>query len=89
MKIRRVGTVGMALVLATVGVASASSCPARIKQAREALEQFKKTPGIAAIKDAKVAAVETNLKAAQGAHEAGDHDEAMRKVDEALNALRR
>ena len=68
-------------------VASANQCPTLIAKARAALEQYKKAPGLAAIKDAKIAAVETNLRAATSAHDAGQHDEAMRQANEALKAL--
>lgn len=68
-------------------VAAADNCPTAIAQARAALEQYKKTPGIPAIKDAAVAAAETNLKSAQGAHEAGEHGESKRFAREALRAI--
>ena len=77
------------LVLLLATPVFASNCPNAIQQARAALEQFKKTPGIAAIKDAKIAAAETNLKAAQSAHDGGEHDEAMQKVKAALDAINR
>ena len=67
----------------------ANDCPNAIRQARAAVEQFKKTPGIAAIKDAKIAAAETNLKAAQSAHDGGEHAEALQKAKAALDALSR
>lgn len=70
-------------------VAAADQCPGMIQQARGAIEQFRKSPGIPAIKDAAVAAAETNLKSAQGAHEGGEHDEAKRFVREALRAIGR
>jgi hypothetical protein len=79
----------IAIVLAgSGGVAWASGCPALIAQAKAALEQYKKTPGIAAIKDAKIAAVETNIRAAESAHGGGQHDESMQKANEALKLLR-
>ena len=68
-------------------VAAADNCPAVITQARAAVEQYRKGPGIPAIKDAAVAVAETNLKSAQGAHEAGQHDESKRFVREALRAI--
>jgi hypothetical protein len=77
----------LALLLATP--VFASDCPNAIRQARAALEQFKKAPGLAAIKDAKIAAAETNLKAAQSAHDGGEHGEAMQKVKAALDAINR
>lgn len=80
-----------AVVLAlgfTVGPAAASQCPGLIAQARTQLEQYKKTPGFAAVKDAKIAAVETNLRAAEAAHGGGNHDEAEQKANEALKLLR-
>lgn len=74
-------------VLSMVDVAWAFQCPSVIKQAREALEQFKRAPGLAVIKEAKVAAVEVNLRAAESAHAGGQHDEAARQAQEALKAL--
>ena len=68
-------------------VAAADNCPVVIAQARAALEQYKKAPGIPAIKDAAVAVAETNLKSAVGAHEAGQHDESKRFAREALRAI--
>ena len=79
----------LVMVAALVTPAFADNCPNAIRQARGALEQFKKTPGIAAIKDAKIAAAETNLKAAQSAHDGGEHDEALQKVKAALDAINR
>jgi hypothetical protein len=80
-------TLAFAMVGLSVGSAAAFECPTLIKQAREALEQFRRTPGLAAIKDAKIAAVETNLQAAESAHSAGQHDEATRQAKEALKVL--
>ena len=77
----------LALLLATP--VFGNECPNAIRQARTALEQFKKAPGLAAIKDAKIAAAETNLKAAQSAHDGGEHGEAMQKVKAALDAINR
>lgn len=71
-----------------VGPVSAGQCPELIAQARAQLEQYRKTPGFAAVKDAKIAAVETNLRAAESAHGGGNHDEAMQKANEALKLLR-
>ena len=68
-------------------VAAADQCPGLIEQARGAVAQYRKGPGIPAIKDAAVAAADTNLRSAQGAHEAGDHDAARRFVREALRAI--
>ena len=76
------------LALAIASAAEAAQCPGLIAQARAQLEQYRKTPGFAAIKDAKIAAVETNLRAAESAHAAGDHDEATQKANEALKLLR-
>jgi hypothetical protein len=73
----------------TAGVASASQCPGLIQEVREALEEFKRTPGIAVTKEARIAAVDANLRSAQSAHEAGQHDEAMRHGKEALRVLGR
>lgn len=82
------GAIVIAVIIAGgAGVASASGCPGLIAQAKEALEQVRKTPGIAAIKDAKIAAAETNIRAAESAHAGGEHDESMRQAREALRAL--
>ncbi|MBI1733776.1 MAG: hypothetical protein HYR51_01255 [Candidatus Rokubacteria bacterium] len=70
------------------GPAGASECPGLIAQARTLLEQYRKTPGFAAVKDARIAAVETNLRAAEAAHGGGNHDEAVQKANEALKLLR-
>lgn len=84
----RLGVMLLVLTVMWAGdVAFAFQCPALVKQAREALEQFKKSPGVAAVKDATVAAVETNLRNAEGAHDAGDHDEAMKQAKQALRLL--
>jgi hypothetical protein len=88
----RIWLAAIVMVAGLVGlgnVAAADQCPGLIQQARGAIEQYKKMPGIPAIKDAAVAAAETNLKSAQGAHEAGEHDEAKRFVREALRAVNR
>jgi hypothetical protein len=79
--------VAVLIVACSVSVAAANQCPTLIAKARAALEQYKKAPGLAAIKDAKIAAVETNLQAAESAHDAGQHEEAMRQANEALKAL--
>jgi len=84
---RLVAIVALAAVIALADSASAFQCPALIKQAREALEQFKRAPGLAVTKEARVAAVETNLRAAESAHAAGQHDESIRQAREALTAL--
>jgi hypothetical protein len=81
--------VAVVMLLLTAAPVFADNCPNAIKQARGALEQFKKTPGIASIKDAKIAAAETNLKAAESAHAGGEHGEAMQKVKAALDAINR
>jgi hypothetical protein len=86
----RIWLAAIVMVAGLVGlgnVAAADQCPGRIQQARAAVEQYKKGPGIPAIKDAAVAAADTNLKSAVGAHEAGEHDEAKRFVREALRAI--
>ena len=75
-------------VLVLAAAAEAAQCPGLIAQARAQLEQYRKTPAFAAIKDAKIAAVETSIRAAESAHAAGDHDEATQKANEALKLLR-
>ncbi|MBI2202391.1 MAG: hypothetical protein HYU41_00820 [Candidatus Rokubacteria bacterium] len=75
------------MVAASAGAVAASQCPGLIKQAREALAQYKRSPMPAPVKDATVAAVETNLRGAQGAHDAGEHAESTRQAREALKLL--
>jgi hypothetical protein len=65
----------------------AGQCPSLIAKAQAALEQYRKKPGLAAIKDARIAAVETDLRAAQSAHENGQHAEAEHKANSALKQL--
>jgi hypothetical protein len=67
--------------------AGAFQCPTLIKQAREALDQYRKAPGLAAIKDATIATAETNLRSAQEAHAAGQHDEAVNQAKSTLKLL--
>jgi hypothetical protein len=87
---KRVATIVIAATVAWASaVASASECPGLIQQVRDALEEFKRTPGIAVTKEARVAAVEANLRSSQSAHEAGQHDEAIRHAKEALRVLGR
>ena len=75
-------------VLALVSApAWAGQCPSLIAKARAELEQYKKKPGIAAIKDARIAAVEANLRAADAAHAGGQHAESEQKANEALKLL--
>jgi hypothetical protein len=69
------------------GTAWAGQCPSLIGKARAELEQYKKKPGIAAIKDARIAAVEANLRAAEAAHAGGQHAESEQKANEALKLL--
>ena len=69
------------------GTAWASQCPSLIGKARAELEQYKKKPGLAAIKDARIAAVETTLRAAEAAHAGGQHAESEHKAHEALKLL--
>ena len=75
------------VVLVASDVARAFQCPTVIKQAREALEQFKRAPGLAAIKDATIATAETNLRSAQEAHSAGQHEEAVNQARATLKLL--
>lgn len=87
MRTRLAAIVILAVVAWAGDVAWAFQCPALIQQARAALEQFKRAPGLAAVKDAKIAAVETNLRNAEAAHGGGQHDEAVRQATEALKLL--
>jgi hypothetical protein len=77
----------IAAVALAVVPAWAGQCPSLIAKARAELEQYRKKPGIAAIKDARIAAVETNLRAAEAAHAGGQHAESEHKANEALKLL--
>lgn len=85
---RRLAAIVTVMALAGAGsIASASQCPTLIQQARRALDEFKRTPGLAAVKDAKIAAAEVNIRAAESAHAGDQHDEAERQAREALKLL--
>jgi hypothetical protein len=82
------GTIAIVVgLMGGAGVASAFQCPALIEQAKAALDQYRRTPGLAAIKDARIAAAEANIRSAEASHAGGQHDEAVRQAKEALSAL--
>ena len=77
----------VAAIALTCAPAWAGQCPSLIAKAKAELEQYKKKPGIAAIKDARIAAVETNIRAAEAAHAGGQHADSEHKAQEALKLL--
>lgn len=84
-----VSMVVVVLLLGAVSLAWADDCETLIQQAREALEQFRRAPGPAGVKDARIASAEIAIRSAQGAHDAGEHAEGVRQATAALRTLGR
>jgi uncharacterized protein YPO0396 len=84
---RRIGAIVIAVIIVGSASLAWADCSDTIAQAKAALEEVKRTPGIAAVKDAKIAAAQTNIASAEAACSAGQDEEATRQAKEALRAL--